>query len=90
MMRGGGAGALLFILAAALLPGESQGYFRGDPVQVFKRIQYEQKRTVWSDVLVGQAPMFAVDRAIELHLPSQVTLRWRAGGSPTRVGWGPV
>lgn len=84
----GSAPALLFLLAVALLPGEAQGYFRGDPVQLFKRIQYEQKRTVWSDVLVGQAPMFAVDRAIDLHLPSQVTPpRGRYGGAPARVEW---
>ncbi|KAJ1481728.1 hypothetical protein T484DRAFT_1953630 [Baffinella frigidus] len=74
----GSAPALLFLLAVALLPGEAQGYFRGDPVQLFKRIQYEQKRTVWSDVLVGQAPMFAVDRAIDLHLPSQDVPSWES------------
>ena len=70
--RAGGRTAALLFLVAALLPEGIQGYFRGDPVQMFKRIQYESKRTVWSDVLVGQAPIFAVDRAIELHVPTEV------------------
>jgi len=70
--RAGGRTAALLFLVAALLPEGVQGYFRGDPVQMFKRIQYESKRTVWSDVLVGQAPIFAVDRAIELHVPTEV------------------
>lgn len=47
-----------------------EGYFKGDPVQCFKRIQYQGKRTMWSDVLIGQAPLFAVDKAVELHIPS--------------------
>jgi hypothetical protein len=35
-------------------------------VQTFKRMQYQGKRSVWSDVLVGQGPLFAVDRAVSL------------------------
>ena len=33
-------------------------------VQAFKRMQYQGKRSVWSDVLVGQGPLFSVDRAV--------------------------
>ena len=38
-------------------------------MQAFKRMQYQGKRSVWSDVLVGQGPLFAVDRAVRLPAP---------------------
>ena len=56
--------------AATLLAAPCDAYFRGDPVQTFKRMQYMGKRSVWSDVLVGQGPLFGVDRAVELNYPS--------------------
>ena len=62
------------ILVMAALAGQCDAYFRGDPVQAFKRMQYNGKRSVWSDVLVGQGPLFDVDRAVSvLHyaLPPQ-------------------
>ena len=62
------AGTLLW--AVALLAAPCDAYFRGDPVQTFKRMQYMGKRSVWSDVLVGQGPLFGVDRAVELNYPS--------------------
>ena len=46
-------------------------------VQMFKRMQYQGKRSVWSDVLVGQGPLFSVDRAVRAppSLPPSIISR---------------
>jgi hypothetical protein len=42
----------------------------GLQVQTFKRMQYMGRRSVWSDVLVGQGPLFSVDRAVCAYISS--------------------
>lgn len=44
-----------------------KGYFVGEPVRMFKRTQFMEQRTLWSDVLIGQAPLFGRDSEVELH-----------------------
>lgn len=68
---GGGTRLVLAAVVAALMAGSAEGTLRGDPVQMFKRMRFGDQRSVWSDVLVGQGPLFEVDRAVELHLPTE-------------------
>mmetsp|Transcript_33695 Transcript_33695/g.86319 ORF Transcript_33695/g.86319 Transcript_33695/m.86319 type:complete len:226 (+) Transcript_33695:34-711(+) len=67
--RIGWAAVLAVVMVLEGVPG-ADGAFQGDPVQTFKRMRFGDQRTVWSDVLVGQGPLFDVDRAVELHLPT--------------------
>ena len=66
-----GRGVLLALLLGICRPQAAEGAFRGDPVQMFKRMRFGEQRSMWSDVLVGQAPLFQVDRASQLHLPTR-------------------
>uniref|UniRef100_A0A7S4NS96 Uncharacterized protein n=1 Tax=Guillardia theta TaxID=55529 RepID=A0A7S4NS96_GUITH len=59
----------LLLVGLLAMVGCAHGFFRGDPVQTFKRMQFQGKRTMWSDVLVGQGPLYAVDRSVELNYP---------------------
>ena len=71
--------AACLVVALAVLAGQCSAYFRGDPVQAFKRMQYNGKRSVWSDVLVGQGPLFDVDRAVRRPITPR---QWaKLGGS---------
>ena len=40
-----------------------------DTVPTFKRLQYKEQRTVWTDVVIGQTPVFAHDSKVMLHAP---------------------
>lgn len=75
-------GLALAALVGSCIVTVAQGTFRGDPVQMFKRMRFGDQRTMWSDVLVGQGPLFEVDRAIELPLPTE---DWTMSSTPVKL-----